>query len=103
MRQAMERLLAIGMIAATVLASGMPAGAQTGGRRIVYCQPKPFCGNGQISVCQAFGDADDACVCKRWSRCFGETRTPSRPAPPGSPGSSLQRPIPPRIEIPSTR
>jgi len=86
----MKRLLTAGMIAGMALLSGIPAQAQSSGKRIVYCQPKPFCRNGQISVCQVFGEADDACSCKRWSRCFGQLRTPQRLAP------SLQRRTPPR-------
>ena len=93
----MKPLLTAGMIAAIAMLSGLPAQAQPSGKRIVYCQPKPFCPYGQTSVCQSFGDADDACSCKRWSRCFGQVRTPP----------SIQRPspkrVPPKIDPRSTR
>jgi hypothetical protein len=97
----MKRILAIGTVVAAALLSGVPAHAQT--RRNVYCPPKPFCTNGQISVCQAFGDSNDACGCNRWSQCFGGTRTPEPSFQPTPPSPSLQRPIPPNIQIPSTR
>jgi len=86
----MKRLFTAGMIAAIALLSGIPAQAQPSGKRIVYCQPKPFCRNGQISVCRVFGDSDDACACKRWSQCFGEVRTPQALPPSGQ----RQRPRP---------
>lgn len=102
----MKPLLTAGMFAAIALLSGIQADAQTGGKRIVYCQPKPFCRDGQISVCQVFGDADDACRCTRWSRCFGQLRTPpgQRPPPkPIPPKPVPPKPITPKIEPRSVR
>ena len=93
----MKVLFAIGLIAGSVFLSGIPAEAQ---RRNVYCQPKPLCSNGQFSVCRLYGDDDDACACKSWSGCIGKQRSRTAPA---SPGRTQQRPVPPRIQIPSTR
>lgn len=92
----MKRFLLGGMIAAIAVLSCLPAEAQTSGKRIVYCRPRPFCANGQINVCQVFGDADDACACKQWSQCFGPTRS----APTLPPSVQQPRPgtIPPRID-----
>jgi hypothetical protein len=78
----MKPLLTAGMIAAMALLSGIPAQAQSSGKRAVYCQPKPLCPSGQTSVCQLFGETANDCWCQRWSRCFGQVRTPpTRPRP----------------------
>lgn len=96
----MKRFLMGGTIAVFAVLCSLPADAQTSGKRIVYCRPKPFCLNGQITVCQVFGDADDACACKQWSRCFGQMRTPPTFPPSGQPRPGT---IAPRIDPRPTR
>ena len=95
----MKRYLTIGLIAGAALAAAPDADAQMRGRRDVFCQPRPVCFNGQTSVCKLYGDADDACACKSWTRCFGATRTPSQ----GPSARPQQRIVPPKIEIAPTR